>query len=70
MSETVTHQCWCGCGQTPRSPGSRFLPGHDSKYAQAMADIHGPIPAPTEPPTGTDSRVLLDHVDPDVVASA
>ena len=35
MPEEITNKqaCECGCGEFPKSPGSRFLPGHDLRKA-------------------------------------
>jgi hypothetical protein len=34
--------CWCGCGEMPVRPTSRFRSGHDAAYAQRMAEHFGP----------------------------
>jgi len=30
-SQTTTNTCGCGCGASPKSKGSRFVPGHDAR---------------------------------------
>jgi hypothetical protein len=32
-SHSARHPCGCGCGEYPKNPKSRFLPGHDLRKA-------------------------------------
>lgn len=35
-SPAKRNKCECGCGGSPKSPKSRFLPGHDAKLAHKL----------------------------------
>lgn len=46
-TEPVTAQepkpCECGCGEYPKTPGARFLPGHDLRKAYRDSKGDGPV---------------------------
>ena len=35
---SVRYPCFCGCGQYPKDPRSRFRPGHDEKLDSQLDD--------------------------------
>lgn len=37
----AAHTCRCGCGGSPKGKRSRFLPGHDAKFASAVKNPSG-----------------------------
>jgi hypothetical protein len=40
MADLLKSACFCGCGGSPKSPESAYLPGHDAKHVAKLVEAY------------------------------